>query len=706
MVLPLLGGAPAVWNTCVLFFQASLLAGYAYAHVMPRSFSTRRQPLLHIGLLVLPLAILPIRTEGWVPPISSNPVLWLLVLLLVCAGLPFFVVATSAPLLQNWFAGTGHRAAHDPYFLYAASNVGSLLALASYPFLIEPSLSLGEQSWLWEVGYVLLLILTTVCAALLWRAQGNQDQASVEHRAGDRTAVSRKPTGSPWTGRLREAATRLRWVALAFVPSSLMLGVTTYITTDITPFPLLWVLPLSIYLLTFILVFARLPALVHQVFVLLLPVVISLLVIVSISWFRISLDIGDQVKLHLAVFFVVAMVCHGELAQTRPPAQRLTEFYLWMAVGGVLGGLFNALIAPQVFNRIVEYPLTMALACLLRPHLKFETSGDREERDNRKAKTSRKGDSVGDRRLYPRRLLTVAGTLCWMLFGMGTGAVFYLLSFGGEPRFVPHTERTFFGVLRVQIDPAAPYLIRLAHGTTVHGTQDVRRPAEPLSYYYRGGPIGQYFAAFSGPRAKKNVAVVGLGAGTLAAYAETGQRWTFYEIDPAVERLAYTYFSFLRDCEKRQVTPRIVLGDARLQLKEATEQYDLIILDAFSSDSVPVHLLTREALDVYLRHLTDDGILVFHTSSMYFRLHPILADLADDAGLVCFFQQHLNVSRAELFEGKDASNWVVMARKAELLGPLAEDKRWRRLAGPKKRLWTDDYCNVLGALYWKGRPQD
>jgi spermidine synthase len=684
MILPLLGGAPAVWNTCMVFFQSALLAGYAYAHFVPARFSLRRQALVQGVLLIVPLALLPISIEGWVPPASSNPVLWLFTLLLVAVGLPFFVVATTAPLLQIWFAQSGHRAAHDPYFLYAASNVGSLVALLGYPLVIEPTLSLAGQRWLWAAGYVLLIACMILCASFTWRAESDSNWVVQEARASLTGDLSIAPSGSTSSavGRfawLTAVLTRLRWVLLAFVPSSLMLGVTTYITTDITPMPLLWVIPLALYLLTFVLVFSRLPAFVHQIFVILLPLAILSFIGLCVPQSGLRLGMTGQILLHLAAFFITAMVCHGELARDRPPVRHLTEYYLWMSFGGVLGGLFNALAAPQMFDRIVEYPLVMALACFLRPHF-----GTR---------------SVGPAPLRGSRFLRAAATVCWAVFGLVAAAVFYLSSMGDDPRYVAHRERTFFGVLRIQVVPGPRRFIQMAHGTTLHGTQDPSRPLEPLSYYYRGGPIGRLFEELQGP---KKIAVVGLGAGTLAAYAKTGQEWTFYEIDPAVERLAYRYFTFLRDCRKRQVEPKIILGDARLQLAETNERYDVIVLDAFSSDAVPVHLMTREAVAIYLDHLAADGMLIFHTSSLYFRLHPILANLAGDAGLACFYRAHTQLSRAEIAEGKDASTWVAMGRNVGSLRSLVDDKRWRQLRPSRERLWTDDYCNVLSAVSWKG----
>ena len=362
MVLPLLGGTPAVWNTCIVFFQAALLAGYAYAHLATRWLPLRRQAVAHLALLFVPLLLLPVGvSRHWLPPTEANPIPSLLGLMVGTVGLPFFVVSATAPLLQKWFASTDHPSAGDPYFLYAASNLGSLLALLSYPVVVEPSLRLASQSRVWAFGYSALVVLIGCCVLIVWRS------ASLPTRSGSQPTERPSPQPSPAADHRARVtlSRRAHWVLLAFVPSSLMLGVTTYLSTDIAAIPLLWVIPLALYLSTFILVFAKKVLLPHWLMVrlfpiLILPVAISLLVhALQPIWLIISL--------HLVMFFVAAMVCHGELAADRPPTSVLTEYYLWMSFGGALGGLFNALIAPVIFSTAMEYPLAMILACLLRP---------------------------------------------------------------------------------------------------------------------------------------------------------------------------------------------------------------------------------------------------------------------------------------------------------------------------------------------------
>jgi hypothetical protein len=712
MVLPLLGGAPAVWNTAMVFYQAALLAGYAYAHFTTAWLGVRRQVALHLAVLLLPLAVLPIGLpRGWTPPSHDNPVPWLLALLLAAVGLPFFVVSTSAPLLQRWFALTGHRAAADPYFLYAASNLGSMLALLSYPSIVEPYLRLPSQSRLWAAGYGALVLLTAGCAAFVWRSTAGTPLTPV-------AGASDTPAGdepAPGAGR------RLRWVLLSFVPSSLMLGVTTYLSTDIAAIPLLWVIPLAIYLLTFILVFARRPPIPHAIVVELLPLVMLPLVMVLAS--RATGPLSLVLPVHPLALFVVALACHGELARDRPAPRHLTEFYLWMSVGGVLGGVFTALVAPVVFTSVLEYPITLVLGCLLvrRPKATASTARQRLLDFALPAGLGLAGAGLvslvqtGDPETARGHMGLVFGLLvlvCFAFsrrpvrFGLGIAAVLVAaLLYRGEEGQLLHAERSFFGVNRVTLDDSGRYNY-LMHGTTLHGMQS-REPArrrEPLAYFYPSGPLGQVFAAYRGPYARRSVAVVGLGAGAIACHAGPGQRWIFYEIDPAVERIARDdrYFSFLRDCVPGI---RVVLGDARLRLAGAPGgDYDLLILDAYSSDAPPLHLITREALRLYLEKLAASGILIFNISNRHMDFEPVLATLARDAGLAALTQDDAVVSDEEYRRGKRPSQWVVMARRAADLAPLGADGRWKpaRLE-PGTVVWTDDFAALIQTFRWPGR---
>lgn len=731
MVLPRLGGSPAVWNTAMLFYQVALLLGYLYAHLVTTRLRVRRQTALHAALLVLPFLVLPLGLPaGWAPPTQTSPIPWLLAVMLLRVGPPFVILSATSPLLQKWFAGTGHRAARDPYFLYAASNAGSLLGLLSYPFLIEPRLRLGEQSWLWLAGYGLLAVLLFSCAALVWRlarpgrslaaASSAADPGSADILTGEAAQVSPlvdKGDASPTGGEHISHARRAWWVLRAFVPSSLMLSVTTYLSTNLTPFPLLWVVPLALYLLTFILAFG----IRSRLFLRLLPfaLVIGLVPLGASIANLISVPLWGLIALHLSAFFLAALACHGALAADRPSPQHLTEFYLWMSAGGALGGAFNALLAPLLFTSVEEYPLGLVLACLAMPALARGAQKRYQRWLDLGLPLLVAGLSLAMIEVTRRYsfafpwiepslkfglplLLTLAFLPRPLRFGLGIAAFTLVnvwhMGLLSRPLYV---ERSFFGVSRVVADEGAKRHL-LMHGDTLHGSQSLEpeRRCQALTYYYRTGPIGQVFSVWVGER--KNIAIVGLGTGSLAAYSRPGQAWTFYEIDPAVARIARDprLFTHLSDCAPGA---RIVLGDARLSLTRAAKgEYDLIVLDAYSSDAIPVHLITREALSLYLDKLAPGGLLAFHISNRYLDLDPVVAALAQDAGLTAVVQSDLAVSEEETALGKTGSHWALVARRTADLGPLGNDTRWRPLE-PRPGLgpWTDDYSSIVSVLRWR-----
>ena len=708
LALPLLGGAPAVWNTALVFYQAVLLAGYGYAHLLTSRLSVRRQVVVHVGVLALALLVLPIAIpQGWVPPRSANPMLWLLGMMTLSVGLPFFAVSASSPLLQTWFSRTNHRAAADPYFLYAASNLGSMLALLSYPLLLEPNIVLQSQTRLWAWGFGGLLVLMIGCGVVMWR--------------GAPTPV-RMPntTPSPPAAPLANSR-RGRWIVLSAVPSSLLVSVTTFLSTDLAAIPLLWIIPLAIYLLTFILVFASKPPIPQWLLVRALPILVLPLVV------TIALQATDPLALllplHLVVFFVVTMVAHGELARDRPTPQHLTEFYLWMSFGGVLGGIFNALLAPLLFNSVAEYPITLVLACVVAPQLGAIPSMFKARRWDvllPLAVALLVGGGIaltawlGYANTPPGIALTfgLPTLLCFSLsrrplrFGLGVAALLLAsvwtttaLDQTTQGRML-YANRSFFGVNRVAYNAESDQHL-LFHGSTLHGIQNGQPSLRdtPLSYYYPTGPIGQIFAATQRLPDLDSVAVVGLGAGSLACYRTPNQTWTFYEIDPVVVQIAQNpqYFTFLRDCTPQAA---IELGDARLALHSAAaNSYDVLVLDAYSSDAIPVHLITREALQLYLAKLSADGILTFHISNRHLDLEPVLADLARDAGLAALTLADDDVSDAEAQAGKQSSQWVVMARTPAALERLALNNRWVALRSePNTAVWTDDYSSIVQTL--------
>ncbi len=707
MVLPLLGGSPAVWNTTVVFYEVLLLVGYLYAHTTRRWLSPRAQLFFHGVLLILPLIVLPIGIPaGWIPPAATTPIPWLLALMSVAVGLPFLILSATSPLLQAWFSTTSHRSATDPYFLSVASNGGSLLALLAYPFLLQPRLSLAAQSRLWTAGYLGLVALLLACIVAVWR-HGRQVVEVVHAAVPDRKPAEAVEPLSVYR--------RCHWVLLAFAPSSLMLSVTTHLSTAIAPIPLLWVVPLALYLLTFILAFARRPLpppwLTRRIF----PYAILLLVVAF--YVPATNAVKPLLVLHLIVYFVIAMACHGILAEDRPPAHYLTEFYLWLAVGGALGGIFNSLVAPVLFHSVAEYPIVVVLACALL----WQPGRDDPPRQRwlDLLLPAALGGAMGvlvfvvqaqgwrTNWLVMSAVVGIPPVICFafsrraLRFALGIGVLFFtyaqlLANPHGQVLF---TERSFFGISQVQHNVQGQYH-GLMHGRILHGVQslDPARRDEPLSYYSAAGPIGQFFAAYTDGDAKQRVAVIGLGAGALACYRQPGQHWTFYEIDPTVVRIARDpqYFTFLHDCAPDE---RIVLGDARLSLSRVPEQsYDLMIFDAYSGDAVPVHLLTVEALKLYVTKLAPGGVLAFHISNLFFDLRPVVANLAHELGLSAWMQIH-PVTEEERERGRYASEWMVVARTAADLERLTQDTRWQRQDNdPDLALWTDGFSNVLAVM--------
>lgn len=699
MVLPKLGGAPAVWSVAMVFFQTVLLAGYAYAHVLNRMTTSRRAAMIHLVLLALTAIALPIAVApGWSAPPVDGTAFWLFGLFAVSIGLPFFTLSATAPLLQSWFAASGHRQAGNPYVLYAASNLGSFAALFAYPVVIEPFLTLKAQAAGWSLGFA-------VCVVLLAGASlCTSDAAPVAAEAPSEDEAS------------SHAIERLRWIALAAVPSGLVIAVTAHLTTDIAAAPFLWVLPLAIYLLTFVAVFRERPWIAHANVVWLVPFAVAPLAV--------SLIGGDKVfwlamiALNLVAFALLTLMCHGELYARRPSPQRLTEFYLCTSFGGVIGGAFAGLLAPQIFNGNYEYPVLIALALLCMPG--FFAGGLRTTAAE----------------LWPSLLPSAVLALVWyavrlsppaalelpfqmvlttlavvMLFQRHRMTRFFalvVLSFAisglWRPGIAPiETARSFFGVHRVgEILEGRARL--LFHGTTIHGAQQLRHadgspvggPPRPLTYYYPEGPLAEAIrAARAAHGTLGRVAVVGLGTGSLACHRKAGEQWTFFEIDPEVIRIARDprLFTFMSACA---ADAPVVAGDARLTLEASPDRYDLIVLDAFSSDSIPTHLLTREALAGYLARLSPRGMVVVHISNRHLDLAPVVANVAASHGLVGFLREDdRDGDFMTTFELK--ARIAAMARTADDLGVVAQ--QWTPLRpDPASALWTDDYSNILGAM--------
>ncbi|MFB3854082.1 MAG: fused MFS/spermidine synthase [Vicinamibacterales bacterium] len=715
MLLPLAGGTPAVWNTCMLFFQAALLSGYAWAHGSAHWLGLRRQMRVQLGLLAAPLALLPLAVPaGSAPAQHDNPIPWLLLLLVSSVGLPFLAVATSAPTLQRWFAETRARSAGDPYFLYAASNAGSILALLAYPLAIEPAMALRAQSRAWTGGYVLLVVLTALCALAARRNPAALPDGAAALPDGAAAAPDAVGTGNP--GRVT-ARRRLNWVALSAVPSGLLLSVTSFVTRDLAPVPLLWILPLSLYLLTFVIAFGSMPSAVRKAAGFMLPVAIVTLAFLFVTSATEPLSV--IVPLHLAAFLVLALACHGALADDRPRARHLTEFYLWIAAGGLLGGAFVTLAAPVVFTSSTEYPLLVTAAAIV-AEMRFGARGTSSKRVLdfllpvgfgllTAGIILAVGSQTSDTNWRLTALAAVlAGSLLFtgrpVRFGLAVGlAMLAGWTTWEERNTVEYRQRTFFGSYQIERDERRE-IRSLLNGTTLHGVQstDPMRLLEPLSYYHRTSPIGEVFSVFDGRLENGRIAVVGLGIGTLAAYAKPGQEWVFYEIDPAVERIARDprFFTYLAHCAD---LCRVVIGDARLSLLNAPdERFDLIVLDAFNSDAIPVHLLTREALELYVQRLKPGGVMAFHISNRHLRLEPVLGGLAADLGLAGIVQ-YGEVTPRQNEQGMEGSDWVVLARTRQDLQALAAFAGWREVETTGGSAWTDDFSNILGVLRGRER---
>lgn len=715
MILPVLGGSPAVWNTAMVFFQAALLAGYLYAHLLTRRFGTRAQVIIHAIVLLVPIIALPISITSANPPTTSFPVAWMLTVLLLSVGLPFFVVSTTGPLMQRWFSCTKHASASDPYFLYAASNAGSLLALLGYPFLVQPVLGLGAQSVAWTVGYAGFALLTIGCGVAMLR------------RPAALTVEEPQP-GTPTDAAPLTWRRRLHWILLAFVPSSLMLGVTQHVSTDIAAAPLLWVIPLSIYLLTFILAFSsRLP---QESAGKLYPIIACA---VAIAFLLHARQPGMLIiAMHMLLLFIGAALCHARLASDRPDATRLTEFYLLIALGGVLGGAFNALVAPLAFAQLYEYPLVICLAAFLIPPRARSTTRPNLQRAldvvipvgvlvfmSVLGVLVESADEAGLALDFIRYGVPVL--VCFLVskrparFGLVLGVLllYSYMNVGPEVR-VLRRDRTFFGAYRViENTPAnAPGSFELTHGTTSHGSQMADHPLlfEPTGYYSKAGPVGQAMQVIQDAASTQRGALVGLGVGTLAAYARDGDTFVYYEIDPVIIDIAQDrrYFSYLRNAENRGATVEFVVGDARLTLGDAEPgSFDYMVLDAFTSDAIPVHLLTVEALDLFMRTVAADGLVLLHISNQHLNLEPIVASAVDALDLHAVVRWETRVGIEGDPVRHSPSTWVVIARRTALLAPLiampgdAEAGFWRPLERtPGLRPWTDDHANILSAIEW------
>jgi predicted O-methyltransferase YrrM len=716
LVLPMLGGSPSVWNTSMVFFQTALLIGYGYAHLLQRIRSLKLQAIIHLGLLSAAALFLPLQITGVLgEPASSAPNVWLLATLALSVGAPFSILSATAPLLQAWYARVraDHADGQNPYVLYAASNLGSFLALLAYPALLEPLMSLSVQRTSWTGGYGLFVILVMALAALIWRRR-------VQNAPEPAPLAPSAPI--PW----REKGVL---VLLAAAPSSLMLGVTAHLSTDVASAPFLWVAPLALYLLTFVIAFQIRPW-INLTTTLVIQAALGAIVVSLVG-----MNTGEWLLLllvHLAAFFFTALMCHQRLAARRPAPDRLTEFYLLLSLGGVVGGVFNALIAPTIFNVVWEYPLIMVLVGLARPW--GEGALTRREitilllgiaiaaappvileimRYNPEFRALLSDQA----RLQMVQLVLGGAAICAFL--VRDRAVLFTIIIAVITLSAHHvgrgydwslTERSFFGVMRVAVtrdDGMGGDVHVLMHGTTLHGAQ-ARAPGfacSPTMYYATATPLGQAAQRIQARTPAAKIGIVGQGSGAMAAYKRAEDEMTFFEIDPMVDRVSRdpSWFTYISHCADGPI--RTVLGDARLTMaKEAPGTYDLLVIDAFSSDAVPTHLLTVEAIQGYLKLLKPDGVVVLHLSNRNLEITMPAVAAARQLGAADLHQIYIEQPNApEMSEASTEA--LAISPTAEGLADFKGDGRWRKLAPTEVRPWTDDYVNLFGALIrqMKGR---
>lgn len=658
-ILPWFGGTPAVWSTCLLFFQTILLAGYAYAHLLNTSLSSRMQALVHIALLVLTACFLNIVPGNeWKPTGAEQPAVQILLLLMLTVGLPYFLLSTTGPLLQSWFSM--RFGGLSPYRLYALSNAGSLLALLSYPFLFEPRFSVLEQAAFWSAGYAIFLVCCCVCALAVFKLPSDSKSArsTLDHLGGEGSP----PPFGMW----------LLWFGLAACGSTLLLAITNHVCQDIAVIPFLWIVPLSLYLLTFILCFESDRWYSRRLFLPLTALMMLLLCDYEIT--GPGADILLAISVSFTTLFAACMVCHGELARTRPEPTYLTSFYLMVSAGGAFGGLFVSIIAPAVFSAFFELQIgLLAVALLVLVVLYIDPHSGLAGGRPRKTWLGIGG-----------AFLALAAALTFNAFKMVEGAKVQ--------------TRNFYGILRAtELDKNDPELHRLAqyHGRIQHGVQYYKPEKRfmPTAYYREecGSNAAFRFALSGEPR---RVGIIGLGTGTMAAFGRPGDTIRFYEINPQVIEQARKEFTYL---EHSQAEVEVVLSDARLSLeREAPQHYDLFVIDAFSGDAIPAHLLTREAFQVYLKHLKPGGIMSIHVTNHHLDLRPVIAQIARLNNL----QTGIRYVTADREQGEPPCNWMLLSRDPEVFRSAQLDGIFveRNESYKPIRLWTDDFSNLFEIL--------
>ncbi len=753
-LLPVFGGGSSVWTTCMLFYQTLLLLGYLYAHVLMTRFGRRSQMLIHSGVLLSALIVGILFDTPEAPASASTfPVPWLILQLALVSGLPFFAISSAGPLIQGWFAQTGHRRAHDPYFLYAASNLGSLIGLLAYPLVFEPTIGLSGQRDLWLMGFGIFIVLAIIAASKVRKPtvetpKQKKRRLKEEARSGSAADTLDEEGSEPITWKRR-----LYWVYLAFIPSTMLLGVTTYITTDVVSLPLLWVLPLVLYLITMIIAFGSKAQRAVKDFT--RPMILSVIgamILLMAKELNVEGGMLMVVLVELLLLTSIGIVCHGRLAMDRPVASRLTEFYLFMSIGGALGGFFNGIVAPLAFDINLEYPIALVLAVSVLPWSK-DLAGKSIEQIKRKKLLRRAGmpiamvgyvlligffgqdiSRVVSGMFAPDGGETPFDMVMVLLMTVGPALMVYLSWKDGLAcaltlllpmsaihynqivnRDTVYIARTFYGTHEVtkqtvydESNDRDVQIHVIKHGTTMHGVQymNPELELEPLGYYHKDGPCGMIMDTIKAMRpGGARVGIMGLGSGAISAHGRSQDEIVFFEIDPEVKAIAentelFTYLS------KAPATVEVRLGDARKLIEDSQEmgeeEFDLLHADAFSSDSIPVHLLTKEAIDLYFDRLTDDGMVVLHISNRYLDLLPLVCELAEATTRIPPLIAEDSIIPDEERLYRFASRWMVLTRDVET-GQRLIDAGMDVVVIDEKdriRLWTDDFSNIISLISW------
>jgi hypothetical protein len=735
LLAPWLGSVPAVWTTCMLFFQIILLGGYIYVHWLTQRFSLRTQLLIHGALVVLSLFALPLRLPQFMTgniPEAGFHSLWIFITLSLAVGVPAFVLSATAPLVQAWFGNTTHKLASNPYPLYVASNAGSLFGLLSYPFLVEPNLTLTAQRMLWSVSWLIYVFMLGIVAVqcLLHRLEAINTPMPPLPESDSTTETSKLDFYG-------DISQKLKWLALSFVPSSLLLGVTSHITTDIAAMPMLWTIPLAVYLLSWTFSFADYAPWLHRCVQWVAPFAV---IVAAFVW---SADFLEHIRLlltvHLTALLTICWSLHRQLYESRPEPARLTTFYIAIALGGALGGFFNALVAPLVFNGFAEYPLALVGALFFLPGVKISAFSSGKSNIllgfwqhavlvmfvvigvatlSKYAYQSTRWGEWRFEGLSARIGWTKEQLEKWAEFALPLTPALLLI---GRPRFqalaigtalivavwfnhssnVILRERSFFGVLTIRQYNHSGLVRSLVHGGILHGEQWLSSESdrfEARSYYHKDGPLGDVMDIMSRRLDAFSTAAIGLGTGSVASYGQPRRPITFFEIDSAVEAIARdkNYFTYLSDCFERGGSIDVRIGDARVTMAKSEELFDLIVVDAFSSDSIPLHLLTKEAIDGWFHHLQPHGVIAFHISNRYINLSPILGNAAEGLGVSAFEREDTHGDKAV---GRSGSNWIVLTSDPRMARAFASHPDWGEVpTRPDIPVWTDDFASVLPVI--------